>query len=258
VLGLVAAVVLVGVLGTAALIVMLRPRANPEATERPPVTTRPVAEAEGSGLGTTAPAPPETTLPAAPTTTTAAAGPRPVATPSPRRSTTTAPVQVAESTPPPPVAPAPTLPAVAEPTHAAAAPAFPGAGKVDLGEKFYEKTLTYEVGSPIAFDGHVGPLKAATVQFSVGDKKGRFGKVDELKTEIRAVVPVLDCPKGAGEWDFKLVVELLDESGRRLDKFDGGGSCENEIKTVAATRAIMKALVPAIRGVRVRLEAAKD
>jgi hypothetical protein len=150
------------------------------------------------------------------------------------------------------------MPAVTEPVRAPAAPAFPGAGKVDLGEKFYEKTLAYEAGTPISFDGHVGPIKAATVQFSVGDKKGRFGKVDDLKTEVRAVVPVLECPKGAGEWDYKLVVELLDESGRRLDKLEGGGSCENEIKTVAASRAILKALVPAIRGVKVRLEAAKD
>ena len=96
------------------------------------------------------------------------------------------------------------------------------------------------------------------MQFSVGEKKGRFGKVDELKTEVRAVFPILDCPKGAGEWDYKLVVELLDENGRRLDKLEGGGSCEDEIKTVAASRAILKALVPAIRGVKVRLEAAKD
>ena len=49
-----------------------------------------------------------------------------------------------------------------------------------------------------------------------------------------------------------------DESGRRLDKLEGGGSCENEIKTIAATRGVLKAVVPSIRGVKIRLEAAKD
>jgi hypothetical protein len=184
---------------------------------------------------------------------------RPVPTPLPRRSVAPAasPDHAADATPALP--PTTTLPAVTEPVRAApAAPSFPGAGKVELGEKFYEKTLAYEEGQPLNFEGHVGPIKADKVQFSVGEKKGRFGKVDDLRTEMRAVVPVLDCPKGAGEWDYKLIVRLLDENGRALDKLEGGGSCENEIKTVAASRGVLKALVPTIRGVKIRFEAAKD
>jgi hypothetical protein len=129
---------------------------------------------------------------------------------------------------------------------------------LDLGEKFYEKTLTYEAGQPLPFDGHVGPLKAPVIQFSVGDNKRRFGRADEQHLEVRAVVPTLDCPKGAGEWDYKVIVELYDDGGRRLDRFDSGGSCENEVKTVAATRALLKNIVPLVRGVKVRLEASKD
>ena len=265
ILGLVAAVVLVGILGTAALIVMLRPRTT-EPPERTPVTMRPTLTAEGSDLDTAVPPAPRGGGHVAPAFSPEAAS-APVATPA------AAPIG-RPSAPPPSAAPRPHRPRWPKPPRrrahprprtarghgGGAAPPHPPSrrGKVDLGEKFYEKTLAYEAGTPISFDGHVGPIKAATVQFSVGDKKGRFGKVDELKTEVRAVLPVLDCPKGAGEWDYKLVVELLDKSGRRLDKLEGGGSCENEIKTVAATRAVLKALVPAIRGVRVRLEAAKD
>ncbi len=55
-----------------------------------------------------------------------------------------------------------------------------------------------------------------------------------------------------------LEVPLLDDSGRQLDKLEGGGSCENEIKTIAATRGVLKALIPSIRGVKIRFEAAKD
>jgi len=260
VIGLVAAVVVAGVIGTGVLILLLRPNTSTAPPERTPVTLR-SPETAANAVTTTPVTPvetmavaPSTTLPLPAVTTAARPSPSPVS----RRTVSPAatPGQVAEGTVPP-VAPPTTLPAVTEPARPAA-PSFPGAGRVELGEKFYEKTLAYEEGQPLGFEGHVGPLKADKVQFSVGEKKGRFGKVDDLKTEVRAVIPVLDCPKGAGEWDYKLIVELLDESGRRLDKLEGGGSCENEIKTIAASRGVLKSLVGAIRGVKIRLEAAKD
>ena len=260
VIGLVAAVVVAGVIGTGVLILLLRPSTSTAPPERTPVTLR-SPETAANAVTTTPVTPvetmavaPSTTLPLPAVTTAARPSPSPVS----RRTVSPAatPGQVAEGTVPP-VAPPTTLPAVTEPARPAA-PSFPGAGRVELGEKFYEKTLAYEEGQPLGFEGHVGPLKADKVQFSVGEKKGRFGKVDDLKTEVRAVIPVLDCPKGAGEWDYKLIVELLDESGRRLDKLEGGGSCENEIKTIAASRGVLKSLVGAIRGVKIRLEAAKD
>ncbi len=260
VIGLVAAVVVAGIIGTAVLLVLLRPSTSAERPERPPVTLR-SPETAGDSV-TTTPVTPPGTFTVAPSTTTpvpTTEAARPSATPTPRRSATpvATPAQVAEAAPT--VAPPTTLPAVTEPVHPApAAPSFPGAGKVELGEKWYEKTLAYTEGQPLSFDGHVGPLKADKVQFSVGEKKRRFGRVDEQRTEVRAVIPVLECPKGAGEWDYKLIVLLLDESGKALDKLEGGGSCENEIKTVAASHGVLKALVPTIRGVKIRFEAAKD
>jgi hypothetical protein len=262
VIGLVAAVVVAGVIGTGVLILLLRPNTSTAPPERTPVTLR-SPETAANAVATTVVTPvetmavaPSTTVPLPALTTAPAARPSP--SPVSRRTVSSAvtPAQVAEGTAPP-VAPPTTLPAVTEPARPVT-PSFPGAGRVELGEKFYEKTLAYEEGQPLSFEGHVGPLKADKVQFSVGEKKGRFGKVDDLKTEMRAVIPVLDCPKGAGEWDYKLIVELLDESGRRLDKLEGGGSCENEIKTIAASRGVLKSLVGAIRGVKIRLEAAKD
>jgi tRNA A-37 threonylcarbamoyl transferase component Bud32 len=264
-IGLVLAVVVAGIIGTAVLLVLLRPSTSGERPERPPVTLRSPETAGDSVTITPSTVPgtftvaPSTTLPVPAVAT----GPeaRPIPPPVARRSAAPAgtPAHEAEAPPTTALPPATTLPAVTEPVRPApAAPSFPGAGKVELGEKFYEKTLAFEEGQPLSFDGHVGPLKADKVQFSVGEKKGRFGKVDDVKTEMRAVVPVLECPKGAGEWDYKLIVELLDESGRRLDKLEAGGSCENEIKTIAATRGILKAIVPMIRGVKIRFEAAKD
>ena len=189
---------------SAVLLVLLRPSTSSERPERPPVTLR-SPETAGDSVTTTPVTPPGTFTLAPSTTipvpTTEAA--RPSAAPTTRRSAlpVATPVQVAETTPA--VAPPTTLPAVTEPVHAApATPAFAGAGKVELGAKFYEKTLAYAEGQPLSFDGHVGPLKADKIQFSIGEKKGRFGKVDELRTEVRAVIPVLECPKGAGEWDY--------------------------------------------------------
>ncbi len=127
-----------------------------------------------------------------------------------------------------------------------------------MGEKFYEKSLAYEVGQPLSFDAHVGPLKVPTVQFVVGENKRHFGRKDEQNMEVRALFPLVDCPKGAGEWDYKMIVELVDENGRQLQKFDDSGSCKNEIKSTAAYSPVPKATLPAIRGVRVRFEASKD
>ncbi len=265
VLALVAAVVMVGILGTAALILFLRPRAV-EPPDRPPVTLRSPAVADGGAL-TASDFPPPQTLAAVPTTTLAPAvapslapSVRPSATATPRRAATAppTPVQVADVAPPP-VQPPPTthVPALTQPA-VPVTPAFPGSGKVDLGGKFYEKTFTYEAGQPLVFDGHVGPLKVPVVQFSVGESKRRFGRVDEQHLEMRAVFPTIDCPQGAGEWDYKMIVELMDETGRRLERLDEGGSCQNEVKTVAATKGILKAILPMVRGVKVRLEASKD
>ena len=96
------------------------------------------------------------------------------------------------------------------------------------------------------------------MQFSIGEGKKRFGRPDELRSEVRAVFPVLDCPKGAGDWDYKVIVDLLDVNGRILDRFDNDGSCSGEMKTVSANHSVLKAVVPAIRGVRIRLQAEKD
>jgi hypothetical protein len=262
VVALVAGVVLAGMVGTGALVLFLRPSAPVSAPERPPVTLRSPSMPEG-GLASS-PLPPPATMAFVPETvppaTMAAASPspalvRPSAAPAPRRVVTPvpAPTEVVENDPAPPI----TLPPVAEPARPFA-PSFPGAGKVDLGPKFYEKTLAYQVGMPLAFDGHVGPLKVPVVQIAVNDTRRRFGRVDPQHAEVRAVFPTVDCPQGAGEWDYKVIVELIDEGGRRLERLDDGGSCENEIKTVAATKAVLKALLPMVRGVRVRLEAAKD
>lgn len=68
----------------------------------------------------------------------------------------------------------------------------------------------------------------------------------------------VDCPMGAGKWDYKMIVELLDQSGRTMmDRFDGSGNCENTIKAASAARAVPKALVPSIRGAKVRMEASR-
>ena len=175
---------------------------------------------------------------------------------SPSRVTSTTAARTTEATLPP-LAP-PTLPPAPEPVHAAIAPAFPGAGKVDQGEKFYEKTFPYEVDRPLPFEGHVGAVKVPTVLFAVLPNKRKFGRKDEQHLEVRAIFPVVDCPKGAGEWDYKMIVELLDETGRELHRFNDSGSCENQTKSTAAYDAVLKELVPTIRGVKVRLEAAKD
>jgi len=260
VVGLVAAVVFAGILATAVLILLLRTRTDGVPPERSPVTLRAASPATAEAALGASTVPEPTTLVAAPATTVTVATPPARPSPSPRTprtaAATLAPARVAEVAPPPPALP---TPAPAEPARSLPAPAtFPGAGKTDMGEKFYEKTLAYAVGPSLPFEAQVGPVKVPMVQFFVSPNKRRFGRKDEQHQEVRAVFPVVDCPRGAGEWDYKMIVELLDESGHVLHKFADSGSCKNEIKTTAAYDAVANVLIPSIRGVKVRLEASKD
>jgi serine/threonine-protein kinase len=256
VVGLVAAaVVVMGVMGMAALFLLLRPRTT-EAPERPPITLRSPVVAEGGGLSTSPL--PERSADTMPATTMATPVPSPTTRPARSSAPSTTPTRVTDATLP--SAAPPTLPPAPEPPRAVvpAAPAFPGAGKIEQGEKFYAKTFAYEVDRPLSFEGHVGPVKVPTVVFAVLPNKRRFGRKDAQHLEVRAIFHVVDCPKGAGEWDYKMIVELLDEGGRRLHAFDDSGSCKDEIKSTAAYDGVPKDVISNIRGVRVRLEASKD
>jgi hypothetical protein len=260
-MGVVAAVVIAGLLGTGLLVVLMRRSTDTVdgPPDRPPVTMRsPQMGDLGQPLETVPaePAVPAALQPAAPPSSYAppASLERTTLPPPPRVAET----RPAETTlPAPPVVTAPPATEPPAPARAVTAPnmaAFPGAGVVSSGEKFFEKTLVYSTDQLLPFGGHVGPLKVSGVQFAVAEKTGRDAGI---KSSVRAVLP-LDCPKGAGEWDFKFQMLLLDENGRAVDRLEESGSCENEIKTVRAERSVIKALVPTIRGVKVRFQAEKD
>jgi serine/threonine-protein kinase len=253
--GALAAVVVVGLLGVGALLFFLKSRPTDTAQGRPdmpPVTMRPGAET------------PYETVPPAPATPAAGETAPPETLPPTtmvaRQTTTTLP-RVAETRPVettlPPVAPPVTQPPVAEPVTPVRAPtmaAFPGAGVVTSGPKFFEKTLVYSADQMLPFQGQVGSLKVPGIQFAVAERTGRDAG---LKVNLRAVAPV-DCPKGAGEWDYDFKIDLLDENGHQLDRLESSGSCDEEIKTVRVERSVVKALIPTIRGVKVRFQAERD
>jgi serine/threonine protein kinase len=260
VIAIVAGVVVAGILTTAALLVVLRPTST-DPGPRPPVVLRSPLAAEAAVNRPplpTATAPHE--VPESETVTPSATVPPPV-----RRSAPTAPTSrvtppplVTEHTGGPPHISPPTLPPAPAPATAGAtavSPAFATAGTVEAGDAFYEKTLSFAEDRPLPFEGHVGPLKVESVRFTVAEKK-KFGSIDDLRAELRAAFQV-ECPKGAGAWDYKMQVEILDENGRRLDRFGDDGRCKDEVKMVAANRGILKALVSAARGVKIRFEASR-
>lgn len=255
IVGIVAVVVVAGVIGTAVLLVLLRARSADTADTRPdmpPVTMRSPQAAE--------PEPPYQTVPVAPVASTDAettplAEPSPITTrPTLPRVAEMRPVETTLAAPPPVTAPAPPPAEPAVPARPPSMAAFPGAGVVTSGPKFFEKTLVYSADQMLPFQGQVGSLKVPGLQFAVAEKTGRDAG---LKVSLRAMIPV-DCPQGAGEWDYNFKIDLLDENGRQLEQMDNSGSCENQIKTVRAEKSVVKALIPSIRGVKVRFQAEKD
>ncbi|HUG51980.1 MAG TPA: hypothetical protein VMR21_00190, partial [Vicinamibacteria bacterium] len=260
-LALVAFMFLAGIAATAVVLILLRPRET-GAPDRLPVTLRSPAVADG-GVSLPPSAAPDDVVPRGGAEVVETAPPsRPAALPA-LTGTTVPPVRprppaaavVAEPEPPAPApvpAAAPTIPPAAEAPPPRVA--FAGAGQVESGERFYEKTLAYALDQPLPFEASVGPVKVRTVQFTLSDRR-RFGEIDDLRSEMRAVFPV-EC-RGAGSWQYKVEVELLDESGRRLDRFGDDGRCKDEVKMAAANRGILKALASAVRGVKIRFEASR-
>jgi hypothetical protein len=265
VIGLVVSVALAGILGAGILFLLLRPRA-PDVPDRTPVTLRPVASADGGGLTTTPLSPPASLAPSPRTATTLppeipSVRPSPPAPVVKRASAPSLAPVIATAPPvtlavprPSPVAVPPTLPATAEPARPAA-PSFPGAGKVETGATYFEKTLGYERNLPLQFDAHAGAVSIPVVEMMVIEK--RRGR-NEPRVEVRAVFPVVDCPRGGGKWSYRVLVALLDGSGRELHRFGDGGSCTSETKTSAASDDVPRVLLGEIRGVRVRVDASKN
>ncbi len=127
-----------------------------------------------------------------------------------------------------------------------------------------ETTVKYETGRAIPITLAVGPVKVATVKFTVGEEGGlkstireRVARMDPTTQTILHVTFDAENPQ-RDEWNVTYAVEFLDANGKIVDRFSKTDSYEGEAKTTTFDHITLKAALPLIEKVRIKLQGQLD
>ena len=144
---------------------------------------------------------------------------------------------------------------------AAAATALAAAGQESALRT--ERVVPFTMGKPETLNVKVGPVLVQTVEFSdrgrgTGSGIPGIGKPTppETSTTIRAHF-VAENPS-ADEWEVSFTLELLDKSGKLIDRVVKKGKWEGRSKPFDVDHPILAYVVPAIAEVRIKLEGRLD
>ncbi len=127
-----------------------------------------------------------------------------------------------------------------------------------------ESTVTYTTGKAIPLDLVAGPVKVATVKFTVGDDgsmkstiREKMARMDPATQTMTHVSFDAENPKHE-EWKINYSVEYLDANGKVVDRFTKADSYEGQAKTTTFDHITMKAVLPLVEKVRIKLQAEAD
>ena len=127
-----------------------------------------------------------------------------------------------------------------------------------------EKTLSYKVGTEMALDVKVGPVKVHKVKITIGSGggvgaavKARVTKMDPLVEEVLQFVFDAENPDKV-DYNVTYSVELLNTKGEVIDRFSEKDGYEAEAKSSRFEHVILKVALPMIDKVRIKFQAAVD
>jgi hypothetical protein len=136
------------------------------------------------------------------------------------------------------------------------APGLRGQGSTLTGERLVD----WATGKTIPLAAKVGPVSVQSVEFS---DRGRSapggigglvrGGASEASTTLRAHFLAENAT--ADEWEVTFTLELLDRSGKLIDRASKKSSWEGEAKPTDLDHRILEYVVPAIAQVRIKMEA---
>ena len=124
----------------------------------------------------------------------------------------------------------------------------------------FETKVPYEIDKSIPLTSVTGPVKVSNLKITnLGKGYGRGGisfrsasPPSELATTLRFTFDV-DNPANE-EWDITFTVELLDKSGKVIDKASKKENYEDEAKPLNIEQSIIEYVLPLIAEVRVTIE----
>ena len=127
------------------------------------------------------------------------------------------------------------------------------------GDKF-EKSIPFQIDKGVALEATVGPVKISGLKITnLGRGYGRGGlsfrsasPPSELSTTLRFAFDV-DNPMEE-EWDVTFTVELLDKSGKVIDRATKRENYEDEAKVLNLEHSIIEYALPLVSEVRVTLQ----
>jgi hypothetical protein len=128
-----------------------------------------------------------------------------------------------------------------------------------------ERVVDYTTGTRLPLSAKVGAVHIQSVEFTDrgrGSSRGGLagivprGTVSETSTTIRAHF-VVENP-AADEWEVTFTLELLDKSGKLIDRAVKKSKWEGEAKPFDFDHAILQYVVPSIAQVRITLEGRLD
>ena len=124
-----------------------------------------------------------------------------------------------------------------------------------------ERLVDYTTGKTLPVSAKVGPVNIQSVEFTDrgrGSSRSGLagivprGSVSETSTTIRGHF-LVENP-AADEWEVTFTLELLDKSGKLIDRAVKKSKWEGEAKPFDFDHVILQYVVPSIAQVRVRFE----
>ena len=131
------------------------------------------------------------------------------------------------------------------------------------GDRF-EKTIPFQIDTSVPLESVTGPVKVTNLKITNmgrGYGRGGFGlrsanPPSELSTTLRFAFDV-DNPADE-EWDVTFTVELMDKSGKVIDRASKTENYEGEAKVLNLDHSIIEYVLPMIADVRVTLQARRS
>ena len=123
-----------------------------------------------------------------------------------------------------------------------------------------EQKLAFEIDKSLALNGVVGPVKVPTLKvtnlgrgYSRGGLSLRTGnQPSELSTTLRLTFEVNNPMKE--EWQVEFTVELLDKSGKVIERFSKKEEYDNEAKALTIEHSLLEYVIPLVSDVRITLQ----
>jgi hypothetical protein len=123
-----------------------------------------------------------------------------------------------------------------------------------------EQKLAFEVDKSLPLNGMVGPVKIPTLKvinlgrgYSRGGISLRTGnQPSELSTTLRFTFEVNNPMKE--EWQVEFNVELLDKSGKVIDRFSKKEEYDNEAKALNIEHSLLEYVIPLVSDVKITLQ----